>query len=103
MKGKNTRLSTMQESHNERLVELHNYRLLIESIEDYAIFMLDSLGVVVSCTKVHKKIKATKLMKCLGSISQRFICKRTSIIRNLKKTSNLPKTSVAWNMRLSNA
>jgi PAS domain S-box-containing protein len=64
--AKDAQLSTLRTFHDETLVELENYRLLVESIEDYAIFMLDPSGFIVSWNKGAEKNKGYKPHEIIG-------------------------------------
>jgi PAS domain-containing protein len=49
------------------------FRLLVEDVKDYAIFMLDPNGNVASGTKVEKAFLATKKQRLLASFSPAFL------------------------------
>ena len=59
-------LTTLQQSHNKALVELENYKLLVDSIEDYAIFLLDPNGIVMSWNKGAERNKGYKSSEIIG-------------------------------------
>ena len=59
-------LSELQSTHENALVELENYKLLVESVEDYAIFMLDPNGIVLSWNKGAQKFKGYKPEEIIG-------------------------------------
>lgn len=57
---------SLQSRHNEALVQLENYKLLVESVEDYAIFLLDSGGHIISWNKGAQKTKGYRKSEILG-------------------------------------
>lgn len=59
----NTALRTQ---HAATLVELDRYKLIIESIQDYAIFLLDKDGYVATWNKGAEKIKGYKANEIIG-------------------------------------
>ncbi|MDQ3065144.1 MAG: PAS domain-containing sensor histidine kinase [bacterium] len=55
-----------QAKHNKTLKELERYKLLVESVEDYAIFMLDTTGHVVNWNKGAQKLKGYEPNEIIG-------------------------------------
>jgi PAS domain S-box-containing protein len=51
------KLTALRSSHNAALVELERYKLLVETVEDYAIFLLDTEGNIQTWNKGARKNK----------------------------------------------
>jgi PAS domain S-box-containing protein len=62
----NTKLNTLTKKHDSALAELERYRLLVESIQDYAIFLLDENGRVASWNKGAEITKGYKPDEIIG-------------------------------------
>jgi PAS domain S-box-containing protein len=70
---KNTQRSiTLQAQHSTALAELENYKLLVESIEDYAIFLLDPDGYIVSWNKGAERNKGYTSTEIIGQHFSKF-------------------------------
>ncbi|HYH36161.1 MAG TPA: PAS domain-containing sensor histidine kinase [Candidatus Saccharimonadales bacterium] len=61
-----TPLSNLESKHSATLVELDKYKLLVEAVEDYAIFMLDDKGYVQTWNKGARKNKGYKAEEIIG-------------------------------------
>jgi PAS domain S-box-containing protein len=59
-------IATTKFRHKETLEELERYHLIVENIEDYAIFMLDTTGYVVNWNKGAQKLKGYKPSEIIG-------------------------------------
>ena len=44
-------LASLQVKHNEASSELAQYKLLVDSVEDYAIFLMDTTGHIMTWNK----------------------------------------------------
>ena len=60
----------------------HQLQLLVESIQDYAIFLLDTQGRVMTWTKSAERISGYSLMIFADGISQFSILRKTSSVEN---------------------
>jgi PAS domain S-box-containing protein len=58
--------------HKDTLSELERYKLLIESVQDYAIFLLDTTGHIMTWNKGAEKNKGYKAHEIIGSHFSRF-------------------------------
>ena len=54
------------QGHVDALIELDRYKILVESIEDYAIFMLDTTGHIISWNKGAQKTKGYAADEIIG-------------------------------------
>ncbi len=68
--------STLQNTHNTTTAELDRYRLLVETVQDYAIFFLDKNGFVATWNKGAEKIKRYKASEIIGKHFSTFYLKR---------------------------
>jgi PAS domain S-box-containing protein len=59
-------------SHKKALVELDRYKILVESIEDYAIFLLDKNGYILTWNKGAQKAKGYKADEIIGQHFSKF-------------------------------
>lgn len=59
-------MSSLRTSHDKTLIELENYKLLVENVEDYAIFLLDPKGVIISWNKGAERNKGYKDYEIIG-------------------------------------
>lgn len=59
-------LSTLQVKHDEVLVELELYKLLVDSVQDYAIFYMDTNGYVQTWNKGAQKNKGYSAKDIIG-------------------------------------
>jgi PAS domain S-box-containing protein len=57
---------SLQSRHNMALVELENYKLLVESVQDYAIFLLDTGGHIMTWNKGAERNKGYKASEIIG-------------------------------------
>lgn len=56
----------------QALVELDHYKILVESIEDYAIFLLDTHGTIITWNKGAQKTKGYKPSEIIGQHFSKF-------------------------------
>src|SRR5436305_1687937 len=69
------------------LLKAENYRLLVESIREYAIIMLDSSGHVISWNKGAEQLK--------GYTAEEIVGKHFSVFYTAQEiTSDIPKTNL---------
>ncbi len=61
-----TKTKTLRTKHSEALVELDKYKLLVESIQDYAIFLLDNDGYIQSWNIGAERNKGYKPNEIIG-------------------------------------
>jgi PAS domain S-box-containing protein len=66
-KTQSQKLSTLRNSHDATLVELERYKLLVESVEDYAIFLLDVNGNIQTWNKGARKNKGYAPEEIIGT------------------------------------
>jgi len=59
-------------------IEEMRFRLLIDAVVDYAIYMIDPDGIITSWNAGAKRFKGYEEAEILGSISRVFIPKRTA-------------------------
>ena len=59
-------LSSLQSKHNETLAELARYKLLVENVQDYAIFLMDKNGYIQTWNKGAEKTKGYKEHEIVG-------------------------------------
>ncbi|MDN5275557.1 MAG: sensor histidine kinase [Candidatus Saccharibacteria bacterium] len=65
-------LSTLQFTHDKTLVELEHYKLLVESVQDYAIFLLDPQGYIITWNKGAERNKGYKAHEIIGQHFSKF-------------------------------
>jgi len=73
---KNVSPKSLHRQHTEVLAELKKYKLLIESIQDYAIFLLDKDGYVRTWNKGAEKYKGYKADEIIGKHFSSFYLER---------------------------
>ena len=61
-----TKLSLLAQTHSATLDELDKYKLLVESVEDYAIFLLDENGYILTWNKGAQKNKGWSAEEIIG-------------------------------------
>src|SRR5947208_55774 len=61
-----------QEGHSQQLATDHGFRLLVESVKDYALIMLDPKGIVASWNAGAEHIKGYAAQEIIGSHFSRF-------------------------------
>jgi PAS domain S-box-containing protein len=61
-----SKLTSLQSKHNETLAELQRYKLLVESVQDYAIFLMDKHGYIQTWNKGAEKNKGYKADEIIG-------------------------------------
>jgi PAS domain S-box-containing protein len=66
-KTQSQKLSMLRNSHDATLVELERYKLLVESVEDYAIFLLDVNGNIQTWNKGARKNKGYAPEEIIGT------------------------------------
>lgn len=59
-------LASLQVKHNEASSELAQYKLLVDSVEDYAIFLMDTTGHIMTWNKGAQKNKGYKPDEIIG-------------------------------------
>jgi PAS domain S-box-containing protein len=64
--------ASLQSRHDKVLVQLDNYKLLVESVEDYAIFLLDPEGYIISWNKGAERNKGYKANEIIGKHFSQF-------------------------------
>ncbi len=62
----NGKLSTLQTKHEETLAELRRYKVLVENVQDYAIFLMDKDGYIQTWNKGAQKNKGYKTSEIIG-------------------------------------
>jgi hypothetical protein len=63
---------SLQVRHSAALQELDKYKILVESVEDYAIFMMDSNGYILTWNKGAEKNKGWKAEEIIGEHFSKF-------------------------------
>jgi PAS domain S-box-containing protein len=66
------KLATLRDTHDATLNELARYKLLVDSVEDYAIFMLDPDGYIMTWNKGAEKNKGYKPEEIIGKHFSNF-------------------------------
>jgi PAS domain S-box-containing protein len=84
-------LSELQYTHEDALVQLENYKLLVESVEDYAIFMLDPNGIVMSWNKGAEKFKGYKPNEIIGKHFSTFYLQKDKDNKKPEKELEIAK------------
>lgn len=69
-------LESLQTQHTETLAELKRYKLLVDSVQDYAIFLLDPRGYIVSWNKGAERFKGYKPHEIIGKHFSVFYLQR---------------------------
>jgi osomolarity two-component system sensor histidine kinase TcsA len=59
-------LGTLRTKHHAALGELERYKLLVESVQDYAIFLLDPSGIVTTWNKGAERFKGYHADEIIG-------------------------------------
>ncbi len=59
-------LTSLRSRHNETVAELERYRMLVESVQDYAIFLMDKEGYIQTWNKGAEKNKGYKAHEIIG-------------------------------------
>jgi PAS domain-containing protein len=59
-------LQSLRSEHSEALIELERYRLLVESVQDYAIFVIDPEGYILTWNRGAEKNKGYKAHEIIG-------------------------------------
>jgi PAS domain S-box-containing protein len=77
--------------HDETVVELERYRLLVESVQDYAIFLLDSEGYVLTWNKGAEKNKGYKANEIIGKHFSTFYLQRDRDAKKPERELELAK------------
>jgi PAS domain S-box-containing protein len=67
-----TNLTHLRNSHDAARVELERYKLLVESIEDYAIFLMDTTGHIQTWNKGAQKNKGYRADEIIGKHFSNF-------------------------------
>jgi PAS domain S-box-containing protein len=62
----NSQLSKLRTKHHATLGELERYKLLVESVQDYAIFFMDKDGTILTWNKGAEKAKGYKPHEIIG-------------------------------------
>jgi PAS domain S-box-containing protein len=62
----NSNLSSLQADHEEALAELELYKLLVDSVQDYAIFYMDTEGFIKTWNKGAQKAKGYTASEIVG-------------------------------------
>jgi PAS domain S-box-containing protein len=70
------KMATLRTQHNDALTQLKRYRLLVESVQDYAIFLLNTDGYVQTWNKGAIKIKGYKPEEIIGRHFSEFYLPR---------------------------
>lgn len=68
--------SSLQKRHKKALVEIESYKLLVESVQDYAIFLLDPSGNVLTWNKGAQRTKGYKAPEIIGQHFSKFYVQR---------------------------
>lgn len=63
---------TLADRHVQALVELEHYKILVESVEDYAIFLLDTEGYILTWNKGAQKNKGYTAEEIIGQHFSKF-------------------------------
>lgn len=81
-------------------IDKESYRLLIESVRDYAIFMMDANGYVVSWNKGAEQIKGYTASEIIGKHFSIFYMSEDEAETNLQKARALGRLEVeGWRVR----
>jgi len=70
------KLTSLQTEHSSVLTEIAKYKLLVDSVQDYAIFLLDQDGYVQTWNKGAEKIKGYKPEEIIGKHFSSFYIPR---------------------------
>lgn len=73
---RNNKLASLQSKHDSALSELARYKLLVDSVQDYAIFLLDKDGYVQTWNKGAEKFKGYKAEEIIGKHFSTFYIPR---------------------------
>lgn len=65
-------MSSLQSQHHEALTELRRYKLLVESVQDYAIFFMDKDGYIQTWNKGAERNKGYKAEEIIGKHFSNF-------------------------------
>jgi PAS domain S-box-containing protein len=65
-------LQSLDTPHTETLAELQRYKLLVESVQDYAIFLIDPAGYVLTWNKGAERFKGYKPHEIIGQHFSKF-------------------------------
>lgn len=80
---------TLRTQHSDALAELQRYRLLVESVQDYAIFLLDPNGNVQTWNKGAQKIKGYKPEEIIGRHFSEFYLLRDKVAKKPERELDL--------------
>lgn len=81
-------------------IEEESYRLLVESVKDYAIFIIDTNGYVISWNKGAEQIKGYKANEIIGRHFSVFYKRREDAERNLQKAREIGRfEDEGWRVR----
>ena len=72
VKSDTTKLSSLQSKHRDTLDELKKYKLLVDSVQDYAIFLMDKNGYIQTWNKGAEKNKGYKKDEIVGKHFSNF-------------------------------
>ncbi len=73
-------------------IDRESFRLLVDSVKDYAIFMIDLAGRVSTWNKGAEQIKGYKAREIIGSHIAFSILRKLSSLMNRKKIYKKPET-----------
>lgn len=79
----------LQVEHSATAAELERYRLLVENVQDYAIFFLDKNGFVATWNRGARKIKQYKASEIIGKHFSTFYLKRDVMAEKPKRELEL--------------
>ncbi|HEX8389915.1 MAG TPA: PAS domain-containing sensor histidine kinase [Candidatus Saccharimonadales bacterium] len=71
-----TKLSSLQSQHDETQSELKRYKLLVDSVQDYAIFLMDSEGYIQTWNKGAQRNKGYAPEEIIGKHFSTFYMER---------------------------
>lgn len=80
---------SLQVERSATVAELERYRLLVENVQDYAIFFLDKKGFVATWNKGARNIKQYKATEIIGKHFSTFYLKRDILAEKPKRELEL--------------
>lgn len=82
---------TLQNKHTSTLDELKKYKLLVDSVEDYAIFLMDTEGYIQTWNKGAEKNKGYKSREIIGKHFSNFYLERDKQAKKPERELELAK------------
>lgn len=86
-----TKLDKLKTKHSTTLNELEKYKLLVDSVEDYAIFLMDPEGYIQTWNKGAEKNKGYKSDEIIGRHFSNFYLERDKLAKKPERELELAK------------